>query len=55
VIGSGGKTLRTIGRNARIKIESFLANPVYLDLHVKVSENWRKKETALKGLGYEAS
>lgn len=52
VIGAKGKTLKTIGKNARQKIETFLASPVYLDLHVKVMENWRKKDTALRGLGY---
>jgi len=52
VIGAKGKTLKTIGKNARQKIEAFLASPVYLDLHVKVMENWRKKDTALRGLGY---
>ena len=52
VIGAGGKTLKIIGRNARKKIETFLEHPVYLDLHVKVYENWRKKDAALRGLGF---
>jgi GTP-binding protein Era len=52
VIGTGGKTLKSIGRRARHKIEDFLARPVYLDLHVKVLENWRKKDAALRRLGY---
>ena len=55
VIGRGGKTLKTIGQQARKKIEAFLERPVYLDLHVKVYENWRKKDTALRGLGYGLS
>lgn len=53
VIGQGGKTLRNIGRNARMRIESFLEQQVYLDLHVKVYENWRKKDSALRGFGYD--
>lgn len=52
VIGSGGKTLKSIGRNARQQIETFIDRPVYLDLRVKVYENWRKKDSMLKGLGY---
>ena len=52
VIGRRGKTLKTIGQNARKKIEAFLDRPIYLDLHVKVYENWRKKDAALRGLGY---
>ena len=53
VIGQGGKTLRNIGRNARMRIESFLERQVYLDLQVKVYENWRKKDSALRGFGYD--
>ena len=52
VIGKGGKTLKAIGKNARVKIENFLGRSVYLDLHVKVYENWRKKDATLRGLGY---
>ena len=53
VIGGRGRTLRSIGKAARQKIEAFLGRPVYLDLQVKVLENWRKKDRALRGLGYE--
>lgn len=52
VIGSGGRTLKSIGRQAREQIEAFIDQPVYLDLRVKVYENWRKKDSMLKGLGY---
>lgn len=52
VIGGNGKTLKSIGKNARGKIEAFLDDPVYLDLRVKVVRNWRKKEQALRGFGY---
>ena len=52
VIGHGGRTLKEIGKNARSRIEKFLQNPVFLDLQVKVIQNWRKKDNALKNLGY---
>jgi GTP-binding protein Era len=52
VIGQGGRTLKEIGKNARGRIEKFLQHPVFLDLHVKVIQNWRKKDNALKNLGY---
>jgi GTP-binding protein Era len=52
VIGSGGRTLKEIGKNARMRIERFLQHSVFLDLHVKVIQNWRKKDTALRNLGY---
>lgn len=53
VIGRGGKTLKSIGLNARKKIETFLSRSIFLDLHVKVYENWRKKDGALRGFGYD--
>lgn len=52
VIGRGGRTLKEIGKNARGRIEHFLQHPVFLDLHVKVIQNWRKKDNALRNLGY---
>ena len=52
VIGSGGRTLKEIGKNARMRIERFLQHSVFLDLHVKVIQNWRKKDTVLRNLGY---
>ena len=52
VIGKKGSTLKTIGKNARERIERILQHPVYLDLHVKVIANWRKSDAALRRLGY---
>lgn len=52
IIGAGGKRLRDIGREARVKIESFTGSPVYLDLWVKVLPNWRRNERSLKRFGY---
>lgn len=52
VIGSGGKMIRRIGTEARIKIEGFTGRRVYLDLRVKVLRNWRRREGALKLLGF---
>jgi GTPase len=52
VIGRGGRTLKDIGKNARERIEKFLNHPVFLDLHVKVIQNWRKKDNELRNLGY---
>lgn len=53
VIGKGGRSLKAIGKNARKRIETFLSRSVFLDLHVKVYENWRKKDGALRGFGYD--
>ncbi len=43
VIGKGGRMLKDIGKEARMDIENLLGSQVYLDLHVKVKKNWRKK------------
>ncbi len=52
VIGKGGRKLKEIGQAARKQLEVFLNRKVYLDLRVKVYENWRKDPEALRELGY---
>ncbi|MGB9843489.1 MAG: GTPase Era [Caldisericia bacterium] len=53
VIGLKGNLLKKIGIEARMEIEKFLRKPIYLELWVKVYKNWRKKEEAIKYLGYK--
>lgn len=52
VVGSRGSMIRKIGENSRKKIESFVGEKVYLELQVKVLENWRKKPGSLQRFGY---
>jgi GTP-binding protein Era len=52
LIGASGAMIRQIGTISRRKIEELLGQPVYLDLHVKVLRNWRKREGSLKLLGF---
>ena len=52
LIGKKGAMLKEIGRLARHDIEKFLEHQVFLDLHVKVRENWREDESWLRRLGY---
>lgn len=52
LIGAKAARIKQIGRAARAKIETLVDAPVYLDLHVKVLANWRKKVGALKRFGY---
>jgi GTP-binding protein Era len=52
IIGKGGKALKQVGLLARRDIETFLGRPVFLELYVKVLQNWRKKMSKLKSLGY---
>jgi GTP-binding protein Era len=50
VIGEGGAMLKRIGAEARQEIESLLDRKVYLELFVKVSEDWRQREQFLNEL-----
>ncbi len=53
IIGKGGSMLRQIGTRARHDIERLLGAHVYLELWVKVRENWRNNVIDLKNLGYD--
>ena len=52
IIGKKGSMLKKIGENSRKEADDFLQKKVFLDLWVKVYENWRKDSFALKNLGY---
>lgn len=52
LIGKGGSMLREVGTRARREIETLLGSPVFLELWVKVSEDWRKRRSVLRELGY---
>lgn len=52
IIGKNGRMLKRIGESSRKDIENFLQKKVFLDLRVKLYENWRKDPFALKNLGY---
>ena len=52
IIGKKGEAIKRIGSYARADIEKLLDTQVYLELWVKVREDWRNKGTALKELGY---
>ncbi|MGA7161084.1 MAG: GTPase Era [Bacteroidota bacterium] len=54
LIGKGGAALKSVGEKARKDIERFLGHPVFLELHVKVRENWRAEDAWLRRLGYES-
>jgi GTP-binding protein Era len=51
VVGHGGSMIKRIGTEARRDLEAMLDGPVYLDLHVKVREDWRDDERLLDELG----
>ena len=54
VIGEKGERLKHIGRAARLELKRMLGTPVYLELWVKIKENWADDERALRSLGYES-
>ena len=53
LIGKGGATLKTIGSYAREDLEKFFGVKIYLDLWVRVKENWRDKPSAVYDFGYK--
>ena len=52
IIGAKGAMIKKIGTEARKDIKNFLGVPVYLELFVKVEDNWRNKKYQLKEFGY---
>lgn len=52
LIGKGGRALKRLGTAARKDIEEFLGRPFYLELHVKVRDDWRNKSAYLRSYGY---
>ncbi len=51
IIGKGGAKLKKVGTEARMDIENLLGKSVYLQLFVKVVEDWRNREKHLDELG----
>src|SRR4030095_706055 len=41
ILGQGGKKIKKLGTSAREEIEKFIAQKVFLQLHVKVRSHWR--------------
>ena len=52
LIGKQGSMIKKIRQNAQREIKRFFQTPVYLELFVKVENNWRNKQKYLKEFGY---
>lgn len=52
IIGKQGAMLKAIGARSRTDIEELLGSRIFLELFVKVREDWRNKRTLLRDLGY---
>jgi GTP-binding protein Era len=51
IIGKGGAKLKKIGTDARADIDRLVGKQVYLQLFVKVVEDWRNRERELDEMG----
>lgn len=52
LIGKNGVAIKELGTAARKSLEKFLECKVFLEMHVKVRDNWRDDENLLKRFGY---
>ncbi len=52
IIGKGGASLKKVGVEARADLEAFLGKKVFLETHVKVEKDWRRKQLKLERFGY---
>lgn len=51
IVGKNASMLKSIGMDARMDLEEYFGKKVYLELFVKVIENWKEKDKYLKELG----
>ncbi len=54
IIGKQAQTIKKIGTYAREDIEKMLDTKVFLDLYVRVKENWRDSDFNISNLGYKS-
>ncbi|MGN0213254.1 MAG: GTPase Era [Muribaculaceae bacterium] len=52
IIGQAGKKLKRLGIDARKDIETFFGKRIYLELFVKVENDWRNRDNKLREFGY---
>lgn len=53
LIGKNGSMIKKIGIESRGEIEEILSKSVFLDLRVKVVENWRDRDSFLNEIGFD--
>lgn len=53
IIGHRGESIKKLGIASRTALEEFFQNHVFLDLNVKIKENWRDDDKMLQHFGYE--
>jgi len=53
IIGDNGRMIKEIGTKARADIERLIDKKVFLNLFIKVRDNWRNKSNIIKDVGYD--
>ncbi len=53
LIGKDGSAIKKLGTLARKDLETWLESKVFLEMNVKIKENWRDDERMLKYFGYD--
>lgn len=52
IIGHKGSMLKRVGTEARKELEQFTGKKIFLELYVKVNDDWRNNERSLRQFGY---
>ncbi len=52
IVGKNGEELKRVGSYARADLETFFGTKVYLNLWVKVKENWRDSQRGITDFGF---
>lgn len=55
IVGKGGARIKAIGTAARLRIEELAQKKVFLELFVRVTEEWKNTPRMLAELGYDRS
>jgi len=53
LLGHKGAAMKKLGTDSRKKIEEFIQKKVYIEITVKVADDWRDDDKMLKRFGYE--
>jgi len=53
IIGHRGQALKKVGTMARKDLEKFFEKKIFLELFVKVEDDWRNRDNTLRQFGYE--
>lgn len=55
IIGNKGEAIKRLGINARKDLEAFFGKQIFIELFVKVRDDWRNNKNMLRQFGYDAN